>query len=43
MLRLVENVRTWWIEHLYFEEGIILEIKLKRLFQLISREEKLAA
>jgi hypothetical protein len=43
MLRLVEEVRTWWVEHLYFEEGIVLELKLKHLFDLVSREEKLAA
>jgi hypothetical protein len=43
MLRLVEDVRTWWIEHLYFEEGIILNIKLKHLFELIGRKEKFAA
>jgi hypothetical protein len=43
MLRLVEDVRTWWIQHIYSQEGIVLESQLNHLFELINSKEKLVA
>ncbi len=43
LLRIVDDVRTWWAINLHFQEGIVLEVQLKHLFELISSKEKLVA